>query len=90
MEITGSRNLCGGSDRFNSSDSHFEPSIRDIMLPGQRKPIFAIEQNENRKFKYTHFGAIRWLLLHEGFIPATTKVSFLLKHPYCELLNWYA
>jgi hypothetical protein len=56
------------------------------MQAEQKKPVFAIEQNENRRFNYGHFGAIRGFLPHKGCIPATTKVSFLLKNPYCELL----
>jgi hypothetical protein len=71
----------------DNSDSHFEPPIRDMMQPGQRKPVFAIEQNENRQLKYTHFGAIRGFLLHAGFIPVNTTVLFSLKHTYCELLD---
>jgi hypothetical protein len=58
-----------------------------MMQPEQRKPVFAMEQNENRKFKYIHFGAIRGFIQHAGNIPANTTVLFLLKHPYCELLD---
>jgi hypothetical protein len=70
----------------HSSDSHFELSIRDIMLPGLRKPIFAIEQQSNRP-RYIHFGAIRGCFAITNIISAISVVLFLLKHPYCELLS---